>query len=509
MTKSLPRYFIPVALLLCVAFVVFSLFTFSFCADDMLIMARYAKNLVEHGIWNWNADHDYVEANTSFLYTVLMIIPELIGMNTFLFLKIINVLLFGVLIFRFWQHLADKRLFLIACSFMVFNPFIYIHLYSGFETFLFLFLLIETAIIVLLKRPNERYLYLLLLFLPLTRPEGALFSIILFALAAQNGQVVKRYAYFIAMLLLAGVYMVWRVKYFGYLLPNTFYVKSVNDSYMHHLVSLVSIYFNNSPYLFLLVALFFMTANFQFRVLVVVSMVLLVFLYYPSALATDIGARFFSHGAYYLMLIAFFIYKDIYNKKAFLLLSSFLVVLHFSTTVPAYKVIFPYAKDFHYGHIDIGKRLAKYKDKNYKLMLCEAGAIPYYAEWKTFDLLALCDTYLARNPLSVAYMEKCNPDVIVVFANQPSLKSAIVTLSNDKNNTAQEVFFAFLKKHPEYELAAIGKRYMNSYNLILLNKKNPDYIPLKNDFEAHQKLSYGKKFSLTHALLQKYFIADL
>lgn len=509
MSKKLPRYFIPAIVLLSFVFIVFSSFTFSFCADDMLIMARYAKNLVEHGIWNWNADYNYVEANTSFLYTVIMILPELIGMNVFLFLKIFNLCLFAILIYRFWQYLEDKRLFLLACSFLVFNPFIYIHLYSGFETFLFLFLLIETAIIVLLKLPKERYLYLLLLFLPLTRPEGALFSIILFALAAQNGQVVKKYPYFIAMLLLGCIYMIWRAQYFGYLLPNTFYVKSVNDSYLHHLLSLITIYFNNSPYLFLLIALFFMTANFQLRVLVVISFILLVFLYYPSALATDIGARFFSHGAYYLMLIAFFVFKDIYNKKAFLLLSSFLVVIHFSTTVPVYKVIFPYAKDFHYGHIDIGKRLAKYKDKNYKLMLCEAGAIPYYAEWKTYDLLALCDTYLARNPLSVSYLEQCNPDVIVVFANQPDIKSAIVTLSNNKNNTAQEVFFQFLEKHPEYELAAIGKRYMNSYNIILLNRKNPDYASLKRDFEEHQKLSYDKKFSIRQALLQKYFMADI
>jgi len=509
MSKKTPRYFIPIVIVLFLAFLVFSLFTFSFCADDMLIMARYAKNLVHHGIWNWNADHDFVEANTSFLYSTLMIIPELIGMNDFLFLKIFNLFLFALLIYRYWQYVTDRRVFLIACALIIFNPFIYIHLYSGFETFLFLFLLTEAAIIVLLKLPKEKYLYVLLLMLPLTRPEGALFSVIFFALAAQNGQVVRKYPYFIAMILIGGGYMIWRVNYFGYLLPNTFYVKSINDSYIHHLLSLVTIYFNNSPYLFLLLVLFFITANFQYRVLVGISLLLLVFLYYPSALATDIGARFFSHGAYYLILIAFFIFKDIYNKKAFILLAAFLVVLHFSTVVPAYRVIFPYAKDFHYGHIDIGKRLSKYKDKNYKLMLCEAGAIPYYADWKAYDLLALCDTYLARHPLTVAYMEKCNPDVIIVFSNIPDIKGAVVTLSNDKQNTAQKVFFQFLKKHPEYELAAIGKRYMNSYNIILLNRKNPDYKSLKADFAAHQKLSYDKKFSIKQALLQKYFIADL
>jgi hypothetical protein len=43
---------IPTGLLF--IFVAFAFINFQFTVDDSFITYRYAKNLVEYGIWNWN-----------------------------------------------------------------------------------------------------------------------------------------------------------------------------------------------------------------------------------------------------------------------------------------------------------------------------------------------------------------------------------------------------------------------------------------------------------------------
>jgi hypothetical protein len=50
-----------------VSILVLSLLYLSFSVDDSYITFRYAKNLVENGVWNWNASGELVEAYTNFL----------------------------------------------------------------------------------------------------------------------------------------------------------------------------------------------------------------------------------------------------------------------------------------------------------------------------------------------------------------------------------------------------------------------------------------------------------
>ena len=48
-----------------------------------------------------------------------------------------------------------------------------------------------------------------------------------------------------------------------------------------------------------------------------------------------------------------------------------------------------------YYHKETGRILAKFSDKNYTLMLGQAGIIPYYSRWKCYDFIGLADKELS------------------------------------------------------------------------------------------------------------------
>lgn len=53
-----------------------------FIQDDAFISFRYAQNLVQQGELTWNpGETDRVEGYTNFLWTLLMAVPHLLGIN--------------------------------------------------------------------------------------------------------------------------------------------------------------------------------------------------------------------------------------------------------------------------------------------------------------------------------------------------------------------------------------------------------------------------------------------
>jgi hypothetical protein len=85
-----------------------------FTVDDAFIGWRYAKNLIDFGIWNYNpSNFDLTNAYTSPLLTFLSIIPEILGINVVLFFKLFFLINAFIVYFVVSDRLKDNSLLLI------------------------------------------------------------------------------------------------------------------------------------------------------------------------------------------------------------------------------------------------------------------------------------------------------------------------------------------------------------------------------------------------------------
>ncbi|MEZ5007876.1 MAG: hypothetical protein R2753_06965 [Chitinophagales bacterium] len=505
---KIKKWFIPLLGFNILLFLVWSVFLFSWSVDDLLISARYGKNLVEHGVWNWNPTGDKVEAYTTLTYTIIPIFSELFNINPFLILKIFGLFLYGLTIKRLYQFKHSMLWFWLSVTFLNLYFYVFIHIYSGFETYLFAFLLFEIFLLLSGKAKfKETYFYILLILLPLTRPEGALFAMIAFGIAFYQKQVVKKKIALGIVLGLGAVYMVWRIKYFGHLLPNTFYVKSVSDS-TFKLKALINIYFDKIIYITVLISLLAVIKNKAVRFLGTASLLILLFLYFPSGLATDVGSRFFFQITFFILLGGFIIVQQLRSKSGFLIICVFLLANSYQgwLGVPFLAKIYPI---FHQGHVDIGKRLAKFNDEGYTMAVCEAGAMPYYSGWQSFDLLALADERLARETLTESYLEDNMPDLFLIMAETKSTDRLILTLAPDPKREKEAIFKRFLANHPEYEYIAASKRFFNTYTISIINKNIPHYEEIKKELQENDYYSNNTKISWKKIFKQQYFLQDI
>jgi len=503
------KILIPVLVFNGLLFVIWTMFLFSWSVDDLLISARYGRNLVQHGIWNWNPDGEMVEAYTTFTYTVIPMIGEVLGINPFLVLKAFGLILYGLLIRRLYQYRAGLSGFLLSLTFIHLYFYLFVHIYGGFETFFFSFLLFEMALMVSGRAEmKERYFYILLLLLPMTRPEGAAFAVAGFLLAWRSGKVVKDKIFFGVILAIGALYMVWRVIYFGHLLPNTFYVKSVHDSVFHNLKALFNTYMDRTIFITVFAVAILLIKNRSLQVLGGLGFLILIFLYYPSGLATDVGTRFFFQVSFFLLLMGFLLADQLRSKIAFTVTCLFLVANTWGTlkSMPFISSIYPI---FHMSHIDIGQRLEPFKEKGYTVAVCEAGAIPYYSGWKSYDLLALADERLAREGLTIDYLEDKQPDLFLVISDTKEIGKLTVTLAQDPQRKTEAVFKEFLARHPEYEYVSASQRWFGNYTIAIMDKTIEDFDEISATLKENEVTSNAYKFKWSDAISQRFFFKDI
>ena len=162
-------------------FIIFSYLFFQFTIDDSYITFRYGRNFFNLGIWNWNPDKNFVECYTSTSYAILSLISFFLKIEPHIFVKFFGLLIGTLIIKRIISLNLDylKEISILIIFFL--NPFFYFHLFSGMETPLFIYLILESLIYIQRKNFNIKIFYFILLLLPLTRPEGAVISIFFLA----------------------------------------------------------------------------------------------------------------------------------------------------------------------------------------------------------------------------------------------------------------------------------------------------------------------------------------
>lgn len=396
--------------------------------DDAFISFRYASNLIHHHELNWNPGEAHVEGYTNFLWVVLSVIPLALGVDVMVFMKILGCVLgLGTLICLYQTTLLVQKGFAWIPSLLLSlcYPFA-IWSVLGMETPLFAFLLV-LSVQLFIQQTQTRFRSsssIALLFLSLTRPEGAMvFGISLafrFLILLGQGRVrqemsglIKWTAVFILPYL---GYMVWRQAYYGCLFPNTFYVKKSLLGGMDYVLEVARTYL---PFIVIEAVCIVRNLKASYRLgLLYIGAIQLGLTVVVLNIDPIQGAyhRFMIPSIVFLYLFASFPLNERFAQKKPLRLAFLMLCLaaFVKTSTSQFPLDYMLVKTYSHNmavNVGLGRSL---KGSGMTLALGDCGAIPFYSELRTIDLFALNDLRIARQGFDVDYVLDQKPDLIIL-----------------------------------------------------------------------------------------------
>ncbi|MBI2419733.1 MAG: hypothetical protein HYV28_17860, partial [Ignavibacteriales bacterium] len=252
LTAAVSIKYIPVicALLLLILVFVFFLNKFLHIQDDAFITFRYVKNFTANNGLVFNVG-ERVEGYTNFLWLVVLIALNYVKFNYAEYAGYLSSF-FGILILiviflisRQIDKNAGKSssgisLNLIPVFLLVFSPSIAYWAVSGMESMLFIFLFLS-ALYFYFKKDNRTsinyYTPVFLALAALTRPEGIYLWGIIYLHKFIGVQFSRKEIFSKNNLIEVAIFLMpvlmhttFRLFYYGYLFPNTFYAKTSFDS---------------------------------------------------------------------------------------------------------------------------------------------------------------------------------------------------------------------------------------------------------------------------------------
>ncbi|MCK5126021.1 MAG: hypothetical protein KAR42_07180 [candidate division Zixibacteria bacterium] len=464
-----------------------------FIADDSFITFRYSKHLGEGNGIVFNAtDIDPVEGYTNFLWMIVMAVPHALGWNPVLFSKIVGFFNFAgcaLTLFLYARYKTKDGYFgYLAVLPLLILPSTYFHTVSGMETLLYSFMLLLLfssgyELLTQSKLPSRWQIIsvpVLILMAGMIRPEGILSGsivLIVLFLSTKNHSRKNSLLYSGALLVVPGlVYFIWRVSYFGWLLPNTFYVKygQPSDGIEWLLKSLSSVVG--------LIAIIILSYAFDKKgnkkshkrfMYYAAFLIMAISPYIMSDLGMNCMNRFLFHILPVIFLIAAFEIRALFTlgnsskdkiatSKGLMLvviLFSLLPLLHKDKTQVAHMTL--YESHLQNAHIELAKTLksSSVPQKLRTLAVGDAGAIPYYSEWQSYDFVGLNDEFTAHNPTKkTAYLKEKAPTVLILYAE------------DNKNIRLDQYGLEPHALMPEYNEIAFIKLFPNYYLAVFLRK---------------------------------------
>lgn len=398
-------------------FWVFSRFT----VDDAFITWRYGRNLVEHGVWNYNpTTFDPTQAYTNPIFALLSVVPAFLGLNVVLFFKLVSLVALAAFVIFFLRRRPEANLPL-ALFFAV--PATMIHIFSGLETFLFVSLML--LLFMAIKNDEGRLAVAVTAVLLITRPEAILLLVLVplvLGVRIEGRQLLinwKRLVRITAVLLgIAGLIFVANVAVFGEALPNTFFVKS--GQY----------FFNGSFFLWLLaflplipVALLKLWRVVFFAVAFYLPVV---FSYSTSYLAMDYAGRFAFQVYAPMALLAIYVLALKENRERLALIlnrrvvsvSSVLVALGLlvPTISPAVADIAVYYPRLQAVHGDLGRAVNAMGREGlvHVTAMGDAGLFPYETGLPNLDIRKLGTHLGAMEGVDRELVERYGVDFAVI-----------------------------------------------------------------------------------------------
>lgn len=418
MTKAILR--VSAWALALVNFWVFSRFT----VDDAFITWRYGRNLVEHGVWNYNpSSFDPTQAYTNPIFALLSVIPAFFDFNVVLFFKLLSLLALVAFIVFFLRRRPEANLSL-ALFFAV--PATVIHVFSGLETFLFVALLF--LLLLAIKNDEGRLAVAVTSVLLITRPE----SILLLALVPlflcvryDNRRLLINWKRLVrisgTLLAIAGFIFVLNALVFGEALPNTFFVKTgqyfFNGSFFQWLLVFI-------PLIPLALLKLWRVAAFAFAFYLPV-----IFSYSTSYLAMDYAGRFAFQVFAPLALLAVYVLALKENRERLakiwklksvnFLAPAIALALAVPTLGPTTADIAIYYPRLQAVHGELG-RVAKALGREglvHVTAMGDAGLFPYESGLSNLDIRKLGTHLGALNGVTRRLVERYGVDFAIISDN--------------------------------------------------------------------------------------------
>lgn len=497
--------------------------------EDAAMLLRYSQNLAAgHGI-RWSLNQAPIDGATDFLYMVLTAwLSRLAHLDVVAASRWIDIFAQTVtvgVIYPSARRLGGGRwLSAAAALYLIAGPFNGLtNACFGTPLFaLFLMLCWSAALRYALGRrswANAVPMALFGLLAGLTRPEGVLIAALILvatlylADAGKTPQIVRPQivrqllASHLAIFgLLGGAYFLWHWHYFGWPLPNPFYIKGNGHLYpqsvKHAAMNLVTLLLPALPLvplgwlaestrrltnaLLLVVVPFTLmwgllsNANnhlFRFQYAIVPLVLMTV-----PALARDLATPGLPH----LDLEMWGRSRSPLQHNALRLaavLATLAAMLYASRTTHYY--------DTAWGMRTFARRLQPLAAKGYTMAVTEAGALPLYSEWNVIDGLGLNDAYIAHHEqrLDEAYLDRTRPELIMVHIDR-SMPSEYVPggLAQRPAVDAPAFNSRFLNDYASthgYTLAAAWGADQCNLHLYWLRPGFPDYATVLSDIRDH------------------------
>lgn len=422
----------------------------NFTIDDSFITYRYSANLAAGWGPTYNKIPPRAEGYTTFLWMIIMVLPHLVGVGVVTFAKILSIisaLLTLALIIKFilsigGQDTQDFNLLGASaiCLFFASLPEAAIHTISGMETALYTLLITLFILLIYLgnrDQPNVlKAAPLVGLLAGLTRPDANLIVIILLAYSYIQARQKKEFAsYAILFYILPGViYFLWRLTYYGVLLPLPYYIKASTESFAGFpQVSsfLIFIFYNLG--LFIAICL---VENRKAVFLILLALIPYLFFYsipfhqmgynwrylYPTLPVIVVLA-----GQGIASLLAGISRLKPDKRPVLPLIALPLIViliflgnanLERTDEVLGHKL--EYADGLSRNHIYLGSLLNGFPHDAVSpvLVVKDAGAFAYYSDWYTVDTIGLNDKSIALGEVdTLEYAFEHEPDILVLTSN--------------------------------------------------------------------------------------------
>jgi len=494
-------------------FWIFSRFT----VDDAFITWRYGKNLVLHGIWNYNpSSYDMTQAYTNPIYAFLSIIPAYFRIDTVLFFKIFSLLIICLFI-SYYTRKTKQGAIILLVSFVL--PGTMIHAFSGIETFLFIALL--TALLILIYDESWYGTIITSVLLFYTRPES-LTLLLIIPLIYCNWQSIEykdifkttNYRYRIILSFIKNFITARSIKVFFILLiillpnliisylnfhnilPNTFYVKNS---------SVISFRFfrNVIKYGITLLPLIITYRYIAVRknIPIILFFLCMVVQYSRTDFVMDYSFRSLYHIFFPIVLFVFYVMeKDnqtclitvtFYDVKAsrniyfeYRKLCKTFIILLILFFLRGHFGELPSTANYYYralsAHAAAGKVVNDIKEKYdiHSIVCGDAGMLAFHADIDSLDLFKLGSAVLTHNGIKEAYL-LYEPDILFLHGN----RDGRLWENND-------VIFEDVKNMSQYE--NIGRvTWQKDYFLWTYSDKN---IPeLSKVFEKSYNANYKRE----------------
>lgn len=418
--------------------------------DDSYIFLKIARNVISGHGFVWNIGELPLEGYTSFLYLVINIIALKFFSQPELFLQIFGIITSGiiiVLVYRLYDSVNPtlKTENLVTAILVSISPcFLYWSL-AGMETSFYMMFL-SLTVLVYTKRNNTPIDYFVIgvLFgiLSLIRPESIvffvyaiLFSIYQFYREKVNNKMLLLVCIVLGFQLIFTPYFLWRLNYFGEILPNSYYAKVGGGFFqvkggLYYLFVHGKKLFTKGWYVLIPILAISVFGRKNEKQIFILGIAIL------SVTITVInGGDLFDYARFLLPVLPFIlilvpsIFNKIYtffNIKIEYTLFCFLlplIVLLLNLKNPMYsEFIFKprsplvvdknkitYGYNWEVGFIKMGKALKNISNPEETIAVMPVGTIGYFSGMKVLDMAGILNPHIAKEPFDEKYSRHWRP----------------------------------------------------------------------------------------------------